>query len=104
LPDVNVWLALADENHLHHPRALSYWHEESVPAMVFCRVTMLGFLRLGTHPKVLSRPHAPFAGLAFAKAESRKQKLGNREMTKPRAANWAVAISAFSFQFSALTG
>lgn len=56
LPDVNVWLALADENHLHHPRALAYWQEGSAPAMAFCRVTMLGFLRLSTHPKVLSRP------------------------------------------------
>lgn len=31
LPDVNVWLALADENHLHHPRALAYWRGESSP-------------------------------------------------------------------------
>lgn len=59
LPDVNVWLALADENHLHHPRALAYWRGESSPSIAFCRVTMLGFLRLSTHPKVLSRPLAP---------------------------------------------
>jgi uncharacterized protein len=56
LPDVNVWLALADENHFHHPRAMAYWRSESAPSIVFCRVTMLGFLRLSTHPKVLSRP------------------------------------------------
>lgn len=56
LPDVNVWLALADENHVHHLRALAYWQDESAPAISFCRVTMLGFLRLSTHPKVLSHP------------------------------------------------
>ena len=56
LPDVNVWLALADENHPHHERALAYWHNESSPEITFCRVTMLGFLRLSTHPKVLSGP------------------------------------------------
>jgi toxin-antitoxin system PIN domain toxin len=58
LPDVNVWLALVDENHIHHPRAVAYWRSESSPAIAFCRVTTLGFLRLSTHPKVLSRPLA----------------------------------------------
>ena len=56
LPDVNVWLAMVDENHPHHPRALVYWHDQSAPEIAFCRVTSLAFLRLATHPKVLSRP------------------------------------------------
>jgi toxin-antitoxin system PIN domain toxin len=55
LLDVNVWLALVDENHIHHPRAVDFWQNESSPKIVFCRVTALGFLRLSTHPKVLSR-------------------------------------------------
>ena len=55
LPDVNVWLALVDENHIHHTRAVAYWQSESFPEVAFCRVTALGFLRLSTHPKVLSR-------------------------------------------------
>ena len=56
LPDVNVWLALADENHAHHETAKAYWQHRSYPQIVFCRVTALAFLRLSTHPKVLSRP------------------------------------------------
>ena len=56
LPDVNVWLALVDENHPHHERAVTYWQDQSAPEIAFCRVTSLAFLRLGTHPKVLSRP------------------------------------------------
>lgn len=56
LPDVNVWLALADENHPHHERALAYWQNESSLEIAFCRVTALGFFRLSTHLKVLSRP------------------------------------------------
>lgn len=56
LPDVNVWLALADENHVHHEKALAYWLNDSSPEIAYCRVTALGFLRLSTHPKVLSRP------------------------------------------------
>jgi toxin-antitoxin system PIN domain toxin len=54
LLDVNVWLALADENHQHHRRARHYWERESAVRLAFCRVTMLGFLRLATHPKLMS--------------------------------------------------
>ena len=56
LPDANVWLALADENHRHHERAILYWQDQAAPGISFCRVTALAFLRLSTHPKVLSRP------------------------------------------------
>jgi toxin-antitoxin system PIN domain toxin len=56
LPDVNVWLALADENHAHHKTAIAYWQDQSAPKIAFCRVTALSFLRLSSHPKILSRP------------------------------------------------
>ena len=59
LPDVNVWLALVDENHVHHERASAYWCEQAASEIAFCRVTMLALLRLSTHPKVLSRPLRP---------------------------------------------
>jgi toxin-antitoxin system PIN domain toxin len=59
LLDVNVWLALADENHSHHAAAQRYWQNQAAPTVAFCRVTMLGFLRLATHPNVLSRPLSP---------------------------------------------
>jgi len=56
LLDVNVWLALADGNHIHHTAARDYWKNQSAEEIAFCRVTALGFLRLSSHPKVLSRP------------------------------------------------
>lgn len=56
LPDVNVWLPLVDETHVHHQKAISYWCEQSAAEIAFCRVTALAFLRLSTHPKILSRP------------------------------------------------
>jgi toxin-antitoxin system PIN domain toxin len=59
LPDVNVWLALADENHSHHTAAQRYWQSQAAPSVAFCRITMLGFLRLATHRNVLSRPLSP---------------------------------------------
>jgi len=55
LPDVNVWLALIDQNHVHHTAASRYWLE-SRTELAFCRVSMLGLLRLSTLPCVLSRP------------------------------------------------
>ncbi len=59
LPDVNVWLALVDENHFHHGKAAAYWQSQASPQIVFCRLTALAFLRLATHSKVLSRPLSP---------------------------------------------
>ncbi len=55
LPDINVWLALADENHAFHQAARRYWTEQMGDEAAFCRVSMLGFLRLSTQPRVLSR-------------------------------------------------
>jgi len=53
LLDVNVWLALVDENHVHHARARHYWEQESALQIAFTRVTMLGFVRLLTHLVVM---------------------------------------------------
>ncbi len=54
LPDVNIWLALIDENHSLHASARRYWEEDSSTPKAFCRITMLGFVRLGTQPRILS--------------------------------------------------
>lgn len=55
LPDLNVWIALSVDNHVHHARARRYWRVEGAqaPAIHFCRHTMLGFLRLLTQPKLM---------------------------------------------------
>jgi toxin-antitoxin system PIN domain toxin len=53
LPDVNVWLALSVSHHPHHRQAVAYWSAEAAAQVGFCRVTMLGLLRLLTHPRVM---------------------------------------------------
>ena len=53
LPDLNVWLALADADHEHHVRARHYWETEAADQLAFCRVTRLGLLRLLTNRKVM---------------------------------------------------
>jgi uncharacterized protein len=54
LVDVNVWLALAYEGHVHHSAAIA-WLDQAPPRKAgFCRVTQLGFLRLLTNRSVMS--------------------------------------------------
>jgi toxin-antitoxin system PIN domain toxin len=55
LLDINVWLALVDENHQHHATASAYWAQRKAERVAFCRISMLGLLRLSTHARVLSR-------------------------------------------------
>ena len=68
LPDINVWLALAVQEHPHHQAALRYWgtvqsestreaaaaaRADAGPTLWFCRVTMLGLVRLLCQPKAV---------------------------------------------------
>ena len=55
IPDINVWLPLVDENHMHHAAALDYWNRQRADQVGFCRISMLGFLRSSTQTRVLSR-------------------------------------------------
>lgn len=58
VPDLNLWLALIDPDHAHHASARRYWEHEAAAEIAFCRVTMLGLLRLLTNSRVMHG--APF--------------------------------------------
>src|ERR1700722_2096769 len=69
LPDVNVLIALAIAEHIHH-RAAQAWLDSSQGPIVFCRVTQMGLLRILTNrhalgPDALSPSHAWGAFDAF---------------------------------------
>ena len=53
-PDINVWVALTYEGHVHHAAAAT-WFATLTPDMslVFCRFTQLGLLRLLTTEAVM---------------------------------------------------
>lgn len=53
LPDLNVWLALAVTEHPHHPAAQDYWQQQAAARVWFCRITMLGLVRLLVQPKLM---------------------------------------------------
>lgn len=68
LPDINVWLALAVQEHPHHQTAKAYWadfhaHNTLGAKLWFCRVTMLGLVRVLCQPKVAGQ-----GALSLAKA------------------------------------
>ena len=52
LPDVNVWIAIAADE--HHATAGQWFDTVSVP-VCFCRITQMLFLRLLTNAKVTGR-------------------------------------------------
>ena len=53
LPDVNVWLALASRKHIHCGICSAWLDTIDSEAIVFCRITQMGLLRLLTNPVVM---------------------------------------------------
>src|SRR5262245_20498349 len=51
-PDVNVWLALTHDRHVHHSVAAQWLASKEEPVF-FCRFTQLGLLRLLTNEQVM---------------------------------------------------
>lgn len=53
-PDINVWLALNFEKHIHNEAAVRWYSTiDPVPELIFCRHTQLGLFRLLTNEVVL---------------------------------------------------
>jgi toxin-antitoxin system PIN domain toxin len=55
LPDVNLWLALNFDSHVHHPAAKKWFDALSDQICFFCRMTQQSFLRLATNPAVFGK-------------------------------------------------
>jgi toxin-antitoxin system PIN domain toxin len=53
LPDLNVWLALASSQHIHHRQALHYREQLAAEQVLFCTVTALGLVRLVSQPRLM---------------------------------------------------
>ncbi len=55
-PDVNVWLALTYEGHVHHAVARAWFQQLDQEArLCFCRITQLSLLRLVTTEAVMGK-------------------------------------------------
>ena len=55
LIDINVWLALTWDGHPHHDVAGVWFESIDEATLLFCRVTMLGLLRLLTNEQVMGQ-------------------------------------------------
>ncbi len=55
LPDVNIWIAVAAEGHVHHVPARDWFTAQSDASVAFCRITQMGLLRLLTNSNVMGR-------------------------------------------------
>jgi toxin-antitoxin system PIN domain toxin len=53
LPDVNVWLAIAADGHIHHESATTWFDTLGAGEATLCRITQMGFLRLLTNPHAM---------------------------------------------------
>jgi uncharacterized protein len=53
LPDVNVWIALTSDRHVHHEIAKRWLGRVRERRLAFCRVTEMGLLRLLTNAHVM---------------------------------------------------
>jgi hypothetical protein len=53
LPDVNVWIALASDQHIHTASATAWLQSVRNEQVAFCRITELGLLRLLTNVHVM---------------------------------------------------
>jgi len=55
LIDINVWLALTWDGHPHHDVAGVWFESIDEATLLFCRITMLGLLRLLTNEQVMGQ-------------------------------------------------
>ncbi|MGD0497784.1 MAG: TA system VapC family ribonuclease toxin [Bryobacteraceae bacterium] len=62
LIDINVWLALTWDQHPQHAPAARWYASIDDAALLFCRFTMLGFLRLLTNRRVMGGSTMTLAG------------------------------------------
>jgi len=71
LPDVDVWIALTADKHVHHRVAVSWFSGLRDESLAFCRITQLGFLRLLTNKHVMQDEGVSPAGAWRAYASLR---------------------------------
>src|SRR5271165_7190679 len=69
LPDVNVWVAMTFDSHMHHSSAKTWFDGLTDELLFFCRMTQQGFLRLATNPRVMGK-HALTLNEAWQKYDT----------------------------------
>ncbi len=64
LPDVNVLIALAWPNHVHHAAARAWFREQRRDGWATCPMTEAGFVRVSCNPSVVRHTVTPLDAIA----------------------------------------
>ncbi|HET6386477.1 MAG TPA: TA system VapC family ribonuclease toxin [Armatimonadota bacterium] len=59
LPDVNVLIALAWPNHIHHRRARQWFDTHHQNGWATCPFTQAGFIRISSNPRIVDQAVTP---------------------------------------------
>jgi toxin-antitoxin system PIN domain toxin len=109
LPDVNVWLALVAEGHVHHLTGRDWFATQSDASVAFCRISQMALLRLltnphamGGSPRTIARAWEIFTDLrrdrrvVFATDQERVDEIWRQCMTQPSVgpSSWTDAYLA----------
>ena len=65
LLDVNVLVALAWPNHVHHGIARSWFEKNHAKGWATCSITENGFVRISANPQVVEEARTPPEAIAF---------------------------------------
>jgi toxin-antitoxin system PIN domain toxin len=68
--DVNLLLYASDSSGPEHPRASTFLRDCAAGGQVFCLAwpTLMGYLRMATHPRIFTQPLTPQAAMANVEA------------------------------------
>jgi predicted nucleic acid-binding protein len=83
LPDVNVWIALAAEGHVHHVPARDWFTAQADASVAFCRITQMVLLRLLTNSNVMGRAPRTIVQAWETFAQLRGSEVGLRNRARP---------------------
>jgi toxin-antitoxin system PIN domain toxin len=65
LLDVNVLIALAWPNHVHHGEALRWFETKTAKGFRTCPMTQAGFVRISSNASFVPNPPGPLAAMAL---------------------------------------
>lgn len=65
LPDVNVLVALAWPNHVHHARAVAWFRDDGARGWATCPLSQAGFVRVSSNPRAIADARMPQDAIAL---------------------------------------
>ena len=72
MPDVNVLIALAWPNHVHHDAARSWFTASSDAGWATCPLTEAGFVRVSCNPSAVKQEATPLDAIALLRTLRRR--------------------------------